>query len=148
MEKTIEPATIWQRFFAVLLDFIFFCIIFFPVTRIVKGVWLMGASDHRWAKGLFITDPLCIAFLIFMFLYFVLLEAFWGKTLGKMALGIKVINSAGKAPGIKKALTRNALRVVDSLPSFNILAIILILATKENRRFGDIMAKTLVIKDK
>ena len=71
------------RFLALLIDFVLFCIIFFPVTRIVKGVWVMNTGDHRWSYGMFITDPICIIFLIVIFLYFILLEGLVGATLGK-----------------------------------------------------------------
>ncbi|UCE25420.1 MAG: hypothetical protein JSU74_05075, partial [Candidatus Zixiibacteriota bacterium] len=51
------------RFLALLIDLLVLCIVFFPVTRMVKGVWIMSAGDHLWAYGWLITDPLCIAFL-------------------------------------------------------------------------------------
>jgi hypothetical protein len=39
---------LWPRFLAVLVDFLLFCVVFFPVTRFTKGVWLMNTTDHRW----------------------------------------------------------------------------------------------------
>ncbi len=139
-------ASIWHRVFAIFIDFIFFSIIFFPATKLVKGVWIMSASDHRWAYGLFITDPLCIIFLIFIILYFILLEGCWGKTLGKWVLKIKIIKEDGGLPGIKASAIRNLLRIVDSLPALNILGIILIITSQKNKRFGDIIANTIVLK--
>lgn len=103
-----------------------FCTVFFPVTRMVKGVWLMTANDHRWVRGLFITDPLCIAFLIVMARYFWLLEGLTGATVGKWALGLRVMTRDGRRAGLRASLIRNALRVVDSLPTLNILGIALV----------------------
>jgi hypothetical protein len=57
------------RFAALVIDTLLFGAVFFPVTRLVKGVWLMSAGDHRWSVGLFITDPLCLAFLAVMVAY-------------------------------------------------------------------------------
>ena len=57
-------AGLWPRFLALFIDFLLFCALFFPVTRLVKGVWLMSPADHKWNYGYIITDPLCIAFLI------------------------------------------------------------------------------------
>jgi len=145
-QKVKKYAGLWSRFLALMIDFFIFCAIFFPVTRIVKGVWVMSASDHRWGRGLFITDLLCIAFLVFMFLYFIFLEGLAGATLGKFIIGLRVIDTNGKKPGLLKSLLRNILRLIDSLPTLNILGIILIIITKENTRFGDMIAKTRVVK--
>ena len=70
-QKVKKYAGLLSRFLALMIDFFIFCAIFFPITRIVKGVWVMSVSNHHWGRGLFITDPLCIAFLAFMFLYFI-----------------------------------------------------------------------------
>jgi uncharacterized RDD family membrane protein YckC len=134
------------RFMALLVDFLIFCALFFPVTRLVKGVWLMSATDHRWQSGLFVTDPLCLIFLAFMAGYFVVLEGLAGATLGKWIMGLRVVRGAGGRPGLVKGLVRNALRVVDGLPTLNILGIILIVTSPERARFGDRVAGTRVIR--
>ncbi|MGC9398326.1 MAG: RDD family protein [Anaerolineae bacterium] len=145
--QTIPPyADLWARFRALVVDVLLFCALFFPVTRVVKGVWLMSATDHRWANGLFITDPLCLTFLALMLLYFVLLEGLVGATLGKWALGLRVISADGGRPGLGRSAARNLLRLVDGLPAFNILGIVLILRSPENARFGDRVAGTRVIR--
>jgi len=138
-------AGLGRRFIALGIDLALFCVVFFPITRLVKGVWIMNPSDHRWNNGLLITDPLCLAFLLFMFLYFVILEGTPGVTLGKWIVGIRVISVEGDSTGLLKSLIRNALRVVDSLPAFNILGVVLILMSDENARFGDRIAKTRVV---
>jgi uncharacterized RDD family membrane protein YckC len=138
-------AGIWRRFWALVIDSLLFCVVFFPVTRAVKGVWIMSAADHRWVNGLFITDPLCIIFLVVMALYFVLLEGLTGATLGKWILGLRVVDGEGETPGLKRSVLRNLLRVVDGLPAFSILGIVLILRSPENARFGDRIAGTRVI---
>lgn len=138
-------AGLGARFCALCLDLALFCTLFFPITRLVKGVWLMSPADHRWASGLFITDPLCIAFLLVMILYFVLLEGVVGATVGKAALGLRVVREDGRRPGLRASLVRNLLRLVDGLPAFSILGIILIARSEERARFGDRVAKTRVV---
>ena len=63
-EKEQTFAGLLLRFLSLLIDFIIFCILFFPITKIVKGSWIMQAEDHDWISGWFITDPLCVSFLI------------------------------------------------------------------------------------
>jgi len=133
------------RFLALLVDFLLFCALFFPLTRLVKGVWLMSATDHRWRSGLFVTDPLCLGFLAVMAGYFVVLEGLTGATLGKWLMGLRVVRVDGGAPGLIKGLVRNLLRVVDGLPTLNILGIILIVTSPERARCGDLVAGTRVI---
>ena len=133
---------------ALVVDMLLFCAIFFPVTRIVKGVWIMGASDHRWARGFLVTDPLCLTFLAFMLLYFVLLEGLAGATLGKWVVGLKVVRREGGKPGLGRSAVRNLLRLVDGLPALSILGIILILRSPEGARFGDRVASTRVVRQR
>jgi uncharacterized RDD family membrane protein YckC len=144
LKSEIRYAGLWVRFLALLVDTLTFCAFFFPITRLVKGVWLMSPHDHRWVLGWFITDPLCLAFLGVMALYFVLLEGLVGATLGKWLLGLRVVRSDGGRPGLWKSAVRNALRVVDSLPTLHILGAILIARSAERARFGDRVAGTRV----
>ena len=139
-------AGLWPRFLALLVDLLLFAVLFFPITRWVKGVWIMSATDHRWNDGLFITDPLCIAFLVVMILYFVLLEGLIGLTLGKWVVGLRVVRIGGGKPGMVKGFLRNVLRIVDGLPAFNLLGVVLIRTSAERARFGDRIAGTRVIR--
>jgi uncharacterized RDD family membrane protein YckC len=143
--RNVRYAGLGVRFAALFLDTLVFCAFFFPVTRLVKGVWLMTPTDHRWRAGLFISDPICIAFFIVMVLYYVLLEGWFGLTVGKWAFGLRVIAVGGGTPGVKRAVLRNALRVVDSLPAFYILGVLMILRSTQRARVGDRWAGTRVV---
>ncbi|MBN1211964.1 MAG: RDD family protein [candidate division Zixibacteria bacterium] len=138
-------AGLGRRFAALVIDFIVLSLIFFPVTRLVKGVWVMSSGDHLWGYGWLVTDPLCLVFLVVIFLYFVLLEGFFGATAGKWFTGLKVVDVNGRPPGLRRALVRNVLRVIDALPALNILGVVLILKSPERARFGDRVAGTRVI---
>jgi uncharacterized RDD family membrane protein YckC len=146
MKNESEYAGLRERFLALLVDALFFCACFFPITRLVKGVWLMSPSDHNWVRGWFIFDPLCLAFLVIIGLYFILLEGWPGATLGKWILGLRVIGLDGRRAGLWKGIVRNALRLVDGLPAFSLLGVILIQRSKERTRFGDRIAGTRVIR--
>ncbi|UCF78607.1 MAG: RDD family protein [Candidatus Eiseniibacteriota bacterium] len=138
-------AGVGVRFLALLVDLAVFCAVFFPVTRVVKGVWVMSPRDHEWTHGWFITDPLCVAFFLVMAAYYVLLEGLSGATIGKRALGIRVVSTDGRRPGIVRGFLRNLLRLVDGLPALNILGVIAIVRSPERARIGDAVAKTRVV---
>ena len=141
----VRYAGLWPRFLALVLDTALFCVVFFPIARMVKGVWLMSAADHRWVYGWFITDPLCLVFFGIIWIYLILLEGLAGATVGKWLLGLRIVGPDGHVPGLTKSLVRNVLRLVDTLPAFNILGIVLIALSPERARFGDRIAGTRVI---
>jgi uncharacterized RDD family membrane protein YckC len=146
MPERPNYAGLWRRFAALVIDTLLFTALFLPITRIVKGVWIMDASDHRWSDGLFITDPLCFTFLLVMFLYFAILEGLAGATLGKWLMGLRVARVDGGRPGLVKGVVRNILRFVDGLPAPNIIGVVLITRSPERARFGDRVAGTRVIR--
>ncbi|MHB0858303.1 MAG: RDD family protein [Anaerolineae bacterium] len=147
MRTTNVPrfAGLAPRFWALAVDLLVFCTVFFPITRLVKGVWLMTPADHRWVSGWFINDPLCLAFLAAMILYLILLEGLTGATVGKWTLGLRVINVQGGRPGLKAAALRTLLRLLDGLPAFHIVGIVSILRSPEHARLGDRLAGTRVV---
>jgi len=138
-------AGLGPRFAALLIDMLVFCIVFFPITYLVKGKWIMSPTDHLWNRGLIVFDPLCLFFLCAMFLYAVILEGVFGRTIGKLIVGLNVIGPNGSRPGLLRGIIRNVLRIVDGLPFLNIVGIILIVRSEERARFGDRIAKTRVI---
>jgi len=120
----------------------FLSIFFFPATYLYSGKWMMGPEEHLWG----ISDPICLVFLFIIFAYFILMEAYVGWTVGKKILGMRVVDEAGNKIGLSKSVLRNLLRLVDGLPAFSILGIILIASSEKGQRFGDHIAKTYVIR--
>lgn len=80
-------------------------------------------------------------------LYFPLLEGLWGITLGKLAAGIKVVDYHGRRPGIRKALIRSLLRIIEGNPLLlgGLPAGIVAVLSPRKQRLGDILAGTLVV---
>jgi len=132
-----------RRGLAFLIDFLFLSCFFFPITYWYSGKWVMGYADHYWG----ILDPICLVFLVIIFAYFILMEAYVGWTVGKKFLRMKVVNSDGNRIGLLKSAIRNLLRMVDGLPVFNILGMVLIDRSPKGQRFGDRVAKTYVVWD-
>ena len=123
-----------------LLDILFLSVFFFPITYYYSGKWVMGPDEHLWG----ISDPICIVFLFIIFAYLILMEAYIGWTIGKRLLGMRVVDDSGSRIGLQKSIIRNLLRLVDGLPAFNILGIVLIVCPEKGQRFGDRVAKTFV----
>ena len=131
-----------RRGIAWILDILFLSIFFLPTTYLYSGKWMMGPEEHLWG----ISDPICLVFLFIIFAYLILMEAYAGWTVGKLILGLRVVDGSGGKIGLYKSVIRNLLRFVDGLPAFNILGIVLIATSQSEQRFGDRIAKTYVTK--
>ncbi len=132
----LEYKGIGMRFVAFIIDMVLYFIL----------AWVVAAkTGNTNSQGFEMTGaPALLTFAIWA-AYYVLLEAFVGGTIGKLVLGMRIVNAQGEAPGLVPALTRNVLRIIDFLPLFYILGAILVLASKEKQRLGDRVAGTFVV---
>lgn len=81
-----------------------------------------------------------------IFYSFILEGLFGGQTIGKMALGIRVLNSNGDNASLGELFLRWIFRIIDIIGSIGTLALIVALSNDKTQRFGDILANTVVIK--
>ncbi|PSP41179.1 hypothetical protein BRC66_03150 [Halobacteriales archaeon QH_2_66_30] len=91
-----------------------------------------------------------VIFLVLMavaFVYHLLLEWLTGLTLGKRALGLRVVADDGTPLGIRGSLLRNALRLIDGLGYWGV-AVAVILIRGDGKRLGDVAGRTLVVRDR
>lgn len=139
-----KPAGILIRGAAIGIDYLILSLHFFPVTKVVKGVWIMGSEEHIW-EGIF--DPICAVFLVLIFAYMILFEGWWSRTPGKALLGMMVITNEGQPIGMRRSLIRFAGRFVDGIAA-NLVGVLIMLNDPCRRRMGDKWAGTMVIRRK
>lgn len=120
------------RFLAVLIDSI--------ILAIVSGLLGAGLGPHQTGASSGLGG------LIF-FVYYIVMEATQGATLGKMALGLRVVRVDGAPISWSESVIRNLLRIVDCLV-FYILGAILIWTSPLKQRLGDKVAHTVVVKSR
>jgi uncharacterized RDD family membrane protein YckC len=137
----MKYASLLKRAAAQVIDYIVFCMFFFPITFLVKGTWLMTAEDHLWI----IFDPICGVFLAIIFIYFIILEWLTGNTAGKYLLKMRVRTTEGTKISLRQSLARNFGRLIDGLPFFNLIGIISIYRSGTRQRIGDKLAGTVVV---
>jgi uncharacterized RDD family membrane protein YckC len=74
------------------------------------------------------------------------METFWnGRTLGKAAMGLRVVTREGAPIRFRHAAIRAMLGVIEIWAFFGIPAIISIIVSKRDQRLGDLVAGTLVL---
>ena len=113
--------------------------------------------DHLIAFALtllvlaFVPESLPMVKAVFFFLiylaYFVVLEALWSRTLGKLFQGLVIRKLDGSRCDLKAALIRSALRIIEVNPLLlgGLPAGLVIISSKRKQRIGDLLAGTLVV---
>lgn len=85
-------------------------------------------------------------FFVLHLLTYAVIQGVLGGSLGKLAVGLRVVDSQGKQAGVGKSLLRTVLWIVDAITcGLPILGGILMLSTKDHRRIGDMAAGTYVV---
>jgi uncharacterized RDD family membrane protein YckC len=141
-------AGIGSRFIAILVDYLIwgfvFLILGIVAAIIIPALHFFGGVSANWAIGIFVL----IVFLL-QWGYFALFEAFGnGRTPGKRVARIRVIHQSGRGINFVEALARNLVRFVDYFPSFYAVGLVAIFLSRRNQRLGDMVAGTLVVRDR
>ncbi len=105
---------------------------------LMMSLVLLALGD--FGQGLY----LGLMFLLF-WAYPIVLEVWFGRTIGKRALGLRVVARDGAPLGWMAAIVRNLLRTVDMLPFGYALGLLSCLCDAHGRRLGDLVAGTLVV---
>jgi uncharacterized RDD family membrane protein YckC len=144
-------AGIGSRFVAGLLDhiLIFGATLIVVVITVVAGDLAALASLADPRAHLFWFMAFLAAWLLLYVGYFAVLE--WlagGRTLGKMAMQVRVVRQGGGAAGFLDILVRNALRIVDGLPGFLYgVGGVSMFVSGRFQRLGDLAAGTVVVAE-
>lgn len=130
-----------RRIGAGLIDLLILVVIFWIFGKVFGNAQSGDGSVSVNLNGLG-----ALAYFAVSLAYFVVLESRTGRTLGKMATGIKVVSEeTGAPPSLGQAVGRTLLRVVDGLFVY-IVGLIVIAVSKKDQRVGDMAANTLVVR--
>lgn len=151
IEFSYAIAGIGSRFLATVIDTVFLVLIQLLLLLVVGfAIGLLEAME----VGLQHLDSIFLAvwsLLSFLFLwgYYIFFEMFWnGQTPGKRAIKIRVVQRGGRPVGFAATVIRNLVRVIDFLPGFYGIGVLVMFIDRQARRAGDFAAGTLVVKDR
>ncbi len=88
---------------------------------------------------------LLLALFAAQWVYFVVWEARYGRSPGKMALGLRVVTTSGRPIGWRAAALRNLLRAADLLPVGYVVGVVSMALSSRFQRLGDLVAGTMVV---
>lgn len=118
---------------------------FLPDSRFRRLLDLLAGGETSEGVYGFLADTGLLAIAVVGIPYFAIMEGRRGQTLGKMALGIRVVREDGGRVGAGAAALRTLMRGVDGLGLY-LLGFVVALLSKKRRRLGDMAAKTLVVR--
>lgn len=137
VEIRLQPAGLGSRFLAVTIDFMLAAAISMGLASLLMQ--LPAAIGYPlWASASFLV----------MWGYHVYFEtAHEGRSPGKRALRLRVVDGRGLPLTAAQSFVRNVVRVLDSAPAFYGLGALASLLDPHRRRLGDMAADTLVVAE-
>jgi uncharacterized RDD family membrane protein YckC len=141
-----QTANIGSRILAYLIDMVI----------VVAGIFLGLFAVALLGQASDVVVPDWVALTLILVLlpgwwlgYFIACETLWrGRTVGKAALGLRVVTKEGGPVRFRHAAIRSLLGLVDFAIAGGFFAVVFILLTPDNQRLGDLVAGTLVLRER
>ncbi|AKQ67662.1 RDD domain protein [Myxococcus hansupus] len=141
VEFRFTLAGLYSRFLAWLVDAVIVLAISTGILMAINVV-MMAAPGFASALGI-------VIYFLVDWGYAITLETVWsGRTVGKRVMSLRVIQESGVRIGFYHAALRNLARPVDRLPVFYLVGGISALASRSQQRLGDMLAGTLVVRER
>ncbi|MEU7051755.1 RDD family protein [Streptomyces eurythermus] len=138
----LRPAKLPSRALAVLLDLVVAMVAYLVVVVVL--VASTASLDEAAQMALSIAS-----FLLVLVGGPIAVETLsHGRSLGKLAFGLRVVRDDGGPIRFRHALVRGAIGVVEILMTFGVVACIASLVSARGRRLGDVFAGTLVVRER
>ncbi len=135
-----ELAVLRERFIALLIDAIIIGILVIAFIFFLASFGLLNGD--RYLSMIASVMPL-VSFIF----YHISMEIFSnGQSLGKKAVGIKVVRIDGQEPSLSDLLIRATFHFIDTFLCLGIIGAMMISSSSKNQRLGDMAGNTTVIK--
>jgi uncharacterized RDD family membrane protein YckC len=115
----------------------------------IGGAFTIAGLSKYWPTSEMWGSALMILFFFFLYFgYFAFFEILWnGQTPGKRWAKIRVIKDSGRPLTVAESIGRNLMRIVDWMPTLYAVGIVSAILTKENKRLGDLLVGSLVVRE-
>jgi len=139
-----EFASLFRRALAWIIDFLIVAILAVaPFYFVLKNDFLSENPFQYMGLAIFSVTVIFLG----NFLYHSLLEGLWGKTIGKKLCGIVVLKEDFSKCAVGRGFLRNVMRIVDGF-FYYLVAAVAMSGTMKWQRLGDLVAGTVVVRDK
>ncbi len=156
VELNFALASLGNRFLACAIDHTIQAASITLVSLIATAVsteidrFTTATIEKVTSGNLWVTALVGLVTFVIIFGYFAFFEAVWsGQTPGKRWLRLRAIKEDGRPLNAFEALLRNILRIADMFPPpFYSIGIFFVFANARSKRLGDLVAGTVVIKER
>jgi uncharacterized RDD family membrane protein YckC len=140
-------AGIGSRFLAVaydsLIQFLVAVIVGICGGMAMAGISAVSPKMAPWGVAILI-----LFYFLLYFGYYAFFEIMWnGQTPGKRKVGIRVIKDSGRPLTPPESIGRNLMRILDWLPFLYGVGIVSAFLTSGNKRLGDLLVGSLVVRE-
>ncbi|HUY97495.1 MAG TPA: RDD family protein [Verrucomicrobiae bacterium] len=142
----VPVAGIGSRFLAACLDTL--VILLIEAVLIFAVVALITPASHPGVAGPILIVLVVVASLVPIAYYVVWELTSGGRSLGKIACGLRVVRLDGVPVGGGESLVRNIVRLLDFLPVAYGVGVVTMFTARSSRRLGDLAAGTVVIRER
>jgi|GEM_PF-2116107 len=153
LPRGVQPARLSRRLIAAAIDllpFILLNAVLFVALAGPQEVLLQQEQLRQMVMQGEMPNSLAyatIAALVAFGAYSIFMELRYGATLGKMAVGLKVVEDEGKPAALRAVLLRNLVKVFEVCwPMLMLLALLLMMMNRSRQRLGDMLARTIVVE--
>ncbi|MFE2995843.1 RDD family protein [Nocardia sp. NPDC059246] len=138
-------ARIPTRAAAFLLDLLLQAVIGTVLALLFEALLVWIGADSAWRDA-----AVLVAMVSALIGYPVLFETFSrGRSVGKMAVGLRVVRADGGPIDFRHAVTRGLAGIVDFwIMGTGLIAVVVSLCSPQARRVGDVLAGTVVVHDR
>lgn len=103
-----------------------------PVDTDASIIHVQGSADGVW---------------LFNFVVYVLIQGVSGGSIGKLIMGLRVVDEDGRLAGVRKSFVRTAMWIVDACTcGIPLVGGIAMVSSPGHQRIGDRVAKTYVVR--
>jgi uncharacterized RDD family membrane protein YckC len=143
----LEYVGVGRRLLALIVDGIILLFVGWIIAFVFPSSGVITAGGDAWDRFKHM-GPGTVLQIIIPFVYYIVMEAMQGATVGKIALGIRVVKLDGSPMSWGESIVRNLLRIVDHLPYAipYLLGALLIWTSPTKQRLGDRVAHTVVVR--
>ena len=135
----LAPAGVGSRFLALIVDFLLLMGLLAALGTVLQLALPFGI-------GAAVATTLAFALTWGYHVYFETRHQ--GRTPGKRAAGLRVVDGRGLPITVEQSLLRNIVRALDFLPVFYGVGGLCALLDRDRRRLGDVLADTLVVRER
>ena len=138
-----ELASLRERFLGFFIDFIIVISTYYLIVIFSLSLFEETVGNSVFAAGIIFWLLPVVGYMGYQFISELFAN---GQSLGKRAMGIKVVQLDGREPGLSEYLLRAVFHIVDTFFSAGVVGAILISSSVRNQRLGDLTSNTTVVR--